>query len=124
MKLTFSKGRLLKQYPGQISPQPIVADVYSDSRGEVYVHYNPEIGNAVPADVYHRETLRFTFSGYPTKAQARKWYNEMKKDIHMILIGSSVELNGQGNRVRTFSAFAEYLLHSIEYRTYNYDFTN
>jgi hypothetical protein len=53
-----SNGDLYHQYPRQSNPQPCYVEL--DCRtGELTADYNSEIGNAVPASVYHGHTRRW-----------------------------------------------------------------
>jgi hypothetical protein len=79
MALIIDPGRIRRQYPRQSSAQPIVADFYNN--GIVRVHYNPEVGNAVPCDVVERLTL----TKVHTKKDAQAWYRKYKFYIEDIL---------------------------------------
>jgi len=46
------------RYPGQSSTQPTYVE-FDQSTGDLRATYNPEIGNAVPADVWSGQVLRF-----------------------------------------------------------------
>lgn len=53
---------LYKRYPGQSQPQR--AHIELDEEGTVTAGINGEIGNAVPMDVWHGRTLRWSVSPY------------------------------------------------------------
>ncbi len=47
------------KYPGQTGPQPCFIEL-DPSTGALTAKYNPEVGNAVPASVYHGKVLRWS----------------------------------------------------------------
>jgi hypothetical protein len=51
-----AKANLYKIYPGQTDPQPAFVEIDLDT-GDVTYDWNGEIGNAVPADVWHERVL-------------------------------------------------------------------
>ena len=56
---TVAEDALYKQYPGQSGPQQALITL--DPRARVLsASYDPEIGNATPAEVYHGNSLRFS----------------------------------------------------------------
>ena len=112
--LKIESGRIRKQYPGQTSAQPVVADISAD--GEVYVHYNPEIGNAVPMDIGHGIRRRITLP-VTTKAQARAWYQLNKTDLEALVAGMGERWDGN-NTVGTLTEDARAALDALEYDVY------
>lgn len=61
-------------YSGQLEPQQVFAAL--DLRdGEWSIDYNGEIGNAVPADVWHRRVIRYPLDAIPTVEAANTLLN-------------------------------------------------
>lgn len=110
-----TSGRLSKKYPGQMQPQGVVADVSYD--GVVRVHYNPEIGNAVPMDVGNGIVIRFTLTGITTKTVARRWYRDNHDDLVKTVLGMGSRWNGS-NYVGTLTPAAEEAKDRIDSRIY------
>ncbi len=52
-------GTLYMQYPQQLEPQDAYVE-FDLEGGECSYSYNPEIGNAVPAKVWHGQTIRLS----------------------------------------------------------------
>ena len=115
MTLDMGTGRLLVKYPGQMQAQDIVADV--DACGNVYIHYNPEIGNAVPMDIGNGIKIRFTLAGITTKTVARRWYRDNLDDLKIMLRGMDSSWNGS-NYVGTLTPAAEEAKDRIDSRIY------
>lgn len=112
--LLMGPGRLLLEYPGQNTPQPVVADI--DARGTVFIHANPEIGTAVPQNialgVRQRITLRAT-----SKAEARQWYRDHRATIARLVAGMASEWRN-GSHVGTLTEDARAALEELEYGVY------
>lgn len=53
-----------------------------------------ELGNAVPADVYHRQVLRFSINPMSTTDQINKMLNEHQAIFQAILAGAEVVWDG------------------------------
>jgi hypothetical protein len=90
-KLVLEPGRLLHHYDRQTQPQPIVADI--EANGTIYVHHNPEIGNAVPMDIGHGIRQRLHLKIH-TKEQARLWYRKNRELIEYVCAGMSEQWIG------------------------------
>jgi len=116
-----TSGRLYKQYPGQCQPQNVVADVYAD--GDNIVHYNPEIGNAVPSDVWHGLVRRYTLHNVTTREDARRWYRGNRDDLIIVINGLSREWGGS-NHVGKLTPEARDAEEQIEYNCYTGGYSN
>jgi len=93
-------------YPGQSKPQEGYMELTQD--GKVRVGSNGEIGNAVPFDVWHKRTLRWTI---PATIRAEAIIEFLERDDIQALLarvydGHHVEWNGS-NDVGTLSPEAE-----------------
>lgn len=81
------------KYPHEPNPQRafIILDIRT---GEVDADYTGELGNAVPADVYHRQVLRFSINPMSTTDQINKMLNEHQAIFQAILAGAEVVWDG------------------------------
>ena len=59
---------LYQRYPGQSEAQDCYVELDARGEGELCARTNPEIGNAIPFDVYHGHVQRWTIS--PLRADA------------------------------------------------------
>lgn len=90
---------LYNRYDGELHPQDWVLEM--DEDGVVRVDWNPEIGTAVPMDVWHGRTLRW----YINPAISREGIERLLSDedvlnlLERIHAGHEVELDNQMNRV-------------------------
>ncbi len=109
--LIFGRGRLTFTYRSQTNPQPICADILDD--GTVHVFGNPEIGNAVPMDVYHGIIQRVGVWGVSTQAEAREWYRSNKTLIQRIVAGMDKRWDGN-NFVGTLTDDARRALDTLD----------
>ena len=75
---------LYVKYPGQAQPQR--AFVYLDLRtGEAGADWDPEIGNSVPADVWHGDVLRWPISPSLTADEINDLLHELEPHIRRLL---------------------------------------
>lgn len=88
---------LYHRYPGQHAPQRAFLELRED--GTVRVDWNSEIGNAVPFDVHHRRTLRWTLNQYLTGRALSDFLSEEKVQalLERIHAGHSVIWDGSNN---------------------------
>ena len=117
VKLVFSTGRLYCKYPQQTNAQDVVADISSD--GTVYVHYNPEIGNSVPSDIWHSIVRRVTLTGITTKNAAKAWFRANKDALAKIVDAMDTKWNGNNIVGVLNTPEAAALLEKLEYDSYN-----
>ncbi len=102
------------KYEGQEEYQGVVADLHAD--GKLYIGYNPEIGNAIPCDVWNGKVQRFTVTGN-SKAEAREWYKSNKEQLLRVLEGMGEKYNGN-NYVGTLTDEAREAVDEISYSQY------
>lgn len=76
------KHPVLRQYQNQCAPQTAFLEFDPASDGELILtaDYSGEIGNAVPASVWHSRILRFHISPYTTGTALR----ELRKDQRLL----------------------------------------
>jgi hypothetical protein len=89
------------QYQGQSRPQG--AYIALDCRdGNVWASYNPEIGDAVPLDVWNGHVLRFAISPYADGAWINGTMEALRPTFAAILAGYDPYWDG-GNSVARFT---------------------
>ncbi len=81
------------QYSGQQQPQDIVVDLDLET-GDLYMHYNSEIGNGVPMAVFNRRTIRWGVGGCPTIDEANRLLKAIEGSAQAILDGAEVVWDG------------------------------
>ena len=88
---------LYRKYPRQFHEQD--AYVEMDEYGFISASYNPEIGNAVPMDVYQRRTLRFGITPYLSGHQLADILSQekVKNLFATIYAGHDVRWDGRNN---------------------------
>lgn len=111
---------LLCVYPGQSAPQKVFIEL-DPIAGTVQMDYNPETGNSVPADVFHRLRLRYELSAVPTVETANELMEDLLPQLQKVAEGHSEVYNGQ-KYVGALTEEAEALSKEIEYDLYQYDF--
>ena len=86
------------KYPRQHHAQD--AYVEMDEYGFISASYNPEIGNAVPMDVYQRRTLRFGITPYLSGHQLADILSQekVKNLFATIYAGHDVRWDGSNHR--------------------------
>lgn len=84
-----------------------------DHDGRVTFGYNPEVGNAVPVDVWHRRALRWEVHNRMTAAEIKKVFEDVKSLLDRIHAGHSVEWDGN-NLVGVFSDDAHSAMVDLE----------
>jgi hypothetical protein len=95
-----SSGRpapLYKRYPGQSAPQQAYVEL--DERGNVTADCSGEIGNAVPARVWHGRTRRFAVSP-SVRATALKAYLEGAGRALLAAVHAGHAVDGDGSTKR------------------------
>lgn len=106
------RGDLTCQYDGQYQPQPTFIALELRDGGELYAAYNPEIGNAVPMDVYHGHIRR-----YPIHTQSVTLANKLMRQIlplaERVWEGYESAWNGS-NHVARFTEDAQFAERDIE----------
>ena len=104
---------LYNQYPGQCQPQP--AYVSLDEDGTVSVDWSGEIGNAVPASVWHGRDVRLSISPYASSAGIRRLFDdsEFRALVDQYYAGHSVEWRN-GNNVGRLTDDARDALDKLE----------
>lgn len=95
---------LYRRYPRQEKPQPCFVELRCDT-GRLLADYNPEIGNALPTEVWHSRTLRWTIPCLSAE-KANALLDSIRMDAQAILDGYTVEWDGSNN-VGKFTADAE-----------------
>lgn len=115
-RIMFSGGSLALRYPGQFKYQPVIMDIYPN--GTVDVKANPEIGNAVPANVFHSLVIRVSLPGVSIQTEARDFYAEHIKLIHRISAGMGEKWDGN-NTVGTLTDDAREALEELRYLAAN-----
>lgn len=91
LKITTCKGRLMCQYQGQSKPQGRYIEVEAD--GRLDITYNAEIGNAVPAPVWHG-IIRRICGPWTTKAEAREFIAENRSLFQTLVDGMGERWDG------------------------------
>ena len=99
IKITACRGRLIHQYSGQINPQRRYIEI--DRNGGLHIDWNAEVGNAVPADVYHGIRLRIT-GEWRSKKSARDFIARHKENFQRVIDGMGERWNGS-NHVGTLT---------------------
>jgi hypothetical protein len=91
---------LLDIYPNQTEPQAcyIALDLCT---GRMSAQTNPEIGNAVPMDVWHGLVRRYHLPGPPVAAVANALMEDMADHARTVLDHAEVVWDGSNNVVRT-----------------------
>jgi hypothetical protein len=115
LKITSCKGRLLKTYPQQNQPQGRYIEV--SSNGRLHIDWNAEIGNAVPASVWHNIERRI-HGNWETKQAAREFIAEHRADFQILVDGMDEKWDGN-NYVGTLTPEAAEALEKLEYASYN-----
>lgn len=83
------------RYTGQTKRQPCFVELDCDEE-TLTARYNPEIGNAVPANVFHGRTIRWSIPCLSASA-ANVLLDELRADAEAILAGYSEEWDGNNN---------------------------
>jgi len=94
---------LYKKYETQSIPQPCFVQLSCDHE-TLTADWNPEIGNAIPMDVYHKRTLQWTIP-ILKEAAADHLLTELKPYAEIIIAGYANEYNGS-NHVGTYTDIA------------------
>lgn len=92
---TDTPDALYRHYQGQSERQPCFLALDLEG-GELWGDYNGEIGNGVPASVWHGLTLRWDMSCLTAEA-ANALLAEAAPIAQRVLDGSSIEWNGSNN---------------------------
>lgn len=86
---------LYKKYPAQTNPQE--AYVHLDEDGVVTADYDPEVGGAVTADIWHGRTLRFSVSPYVRGDELKQFLESEKTRAMLEKIHEHHEVYWNGN---------------------------
>lgn len=116
MKLKIVSTRRFK-YSGQTNTQGLFFEIFQN--GNIEVDVNPEIGNAVPSKVFHREIIRITIPDSMTRADIKGFYIDNREAFATIVKGFDSEWNGQ-NFVGVLTDEAQECLEDIEYKLYSF----
>jgi hypothetical protein len=103
---------LFHQYPGQNEPQQVYVELDLED-GRLEVDWDGEIGNAVPAPVYHRRVLRWYLWKIPTAGGSNELVEKITPLAQRVLDGASVEWDGN-NMSGTFTQDAQDAIDEIE----------
>ena len=111
------KGRrpLHHQYPGQCQPQPAYIEL---DDGELTADWSGEIGNAVPAAVWHDRCLRWRVPPETSKKALLAFIRGNIELFERVAAGHSVEGDGS-NHVGQLTEDAVAAQREIEYILYN-----
>lgn len=86
---------LYHHYDGQTEQQDCYLSLDIEN-GQMWCHYDPEIGGAVPASVYHDRVLRWPIPCLNSTA-ANALMDEVKPLAERVLAGASIVWNGNNN---------------------------
>jgi hypothetical protein len=90
-----NKTELYCRYGDQTNPQGVLIELDCES-GVLRAMYNPEIGNAVPCDVWHGRSLRYTIPCY-TASAANDLLASLVPLAQRVLDGYTSEWDGSNN---------------------------
>lgn len=120
-----SNAPLYQQYAGQTNPQP--AYLFLTEDGEAGLDWTGEIGNAVPLDVWHHRTLRWSVAPQLSKVGCKELLEDPKVValLGRIHAGHSVEWDGNNmvGRLTEDASDASYNLQKYLDEKYNNDDT-
>lgn len=111
IKYLTEKTELFRQYPGQSSPQGAFVELHCQNK-TLTAHYNPEIGNAIPADCWHKTVLRWSIP-ILTAESANNLLDEISGYADKIIDGFNYKWNGH-NWVGDHNDAAMDAIHSID----------
>lgn len=114
MKLTIINSRAFT-YPNQCTPQGRFFQVYMD--GTINVNVNYEIGNAIPAKVWHGVIRRLHIPDGYTRNDIKAFYSKHRKEFATLVKGMDSEWNNS-NYVGTLTDDANKALESLSYALY------
>lgn len=115
LRITSCKGRLLHTYPQQMQPQGRYIEVSAD--GQLHINWDSEIGNGVPAIVWHGIERRI-YGNWCTKLAARKFIADNHEQFQILVGGMDEEWNGS-NHVGTLTDEAQSAFENLEYVAYD-----
>ena len=102
---------LLMQYAGQYQPQDAYIEVHAS--GKIYFEYNSEIGNAVPASVWHDTVRRISIPNDLTSNGYAELFESIANALQTIVNGMGERWDGN-NWVGTLTDEAQEALNSLE----------
>jgi hypothetical protein len=110
---------LYHKYPGQYHAQDAYLEITEDEYGEVSVAVgvNMEIGNAVPAKVWHGVDIRIGIPNLLSQGEIDALLEEVKPIAETIIANSKVEWDGS-NIVRNFLFLGEETKMALEYKLF------
>lgn len=79
------------QYPGQLQPQPGYVELDGSM---VTADYSGEIGNGVPADVWHNRTLRWYINGAMSGSDINDLIEQITPLLEIVYAGHDTEWDG------------------------------
>jgi hypothetical protein len=108
----YAQHPLYWKYPRQTRPQRAVVAI--DARdGAILADYDPEVGDAVPMDVYHGHVLCWHISPYITAEALDELLATIQPLAERIIAGYESEWDGQ-NHVARYDADAQRAIDQIE----------
>lgn len=113
LKVRSSNGNLVNTYEGQSGPQDRYIEV--DKDGLLYITWNAEIGNAVPARIWHNIERRIR-GNWRTKAEAKQFIAENRASFERLVSGMSEEWDGN-NYIGTLTEDAAEALENLKYNS-------
>lgn len=102
---------LFRQYAGQVQPQP--AYITLDESGRVTAVVDGTVGSGVPADVFHRRTLRWAIDPDLSANEIDSLVRHVRPLLERVAEGHEVTWQG-GERVGRLSGDAESASFDIE----------
>lgn len=114
-----NKGPARMKYDRQIFYQGQYVEIYPN--GNIYFSYNPEIGNAIPSNVFHRTVCRIiipNLDNIMTNSIRRQIYKDCKSDFHIIANGIKEGWDGN-NIVGIYTDEAKNAIERIETYLFN-----
>jgi len=89
-------AQLFHHYLGQYDRQPVHLELDAET-GKFRADWNGEIGNGIPASVYHGRTLRWGLPLVPTVAAANRLVTDLIPLAQAVLDGYTVEWDGRNH---------------------------
>jgi len=105
-------SRLYLKYDGQTQPQPCHIELNCQNDGKILAEYNPEIGNAVPTEVYYGHIQRWRIPCLKEQA-ADDLIQDLLPLAEKIVAGYNTEWDGN-NYSATFTDEAKAAIEEIE----------
>jgi hypothetical protein len=106
-----TRAPLYKMYPQQTRPQPAYIEISED--GDLAANYSGEIGNAVPASVWHQRDLRISIPPGAAREAIQGFVADNVDLFRRVIAGHSVEWDGS-NHVGRLTDDARDALETLE----------